>query len=249
MNIIAKGHCGFASSWTFYENGLLVISGNGLMQDYNIVKRPEYHKYRHCVKRIVIENGIKHIGSYAFADFSSVSGDLIIPDSVTSIGIAAFQSNMSPGYLELGENVETIGAFAFAFCKNLIGNLILPDSVKNIGGHSFFRTGFNKKLQIGSGIEILTDFAFSESMFTEDLIIPENVKVIKLGCFLSCRSLNHSLILPETIERVDAYAFSECPNLSGKIKIPKSGNINEFAFDNSPHIEIVNNNPPKQLSA
>jgi len=87
------GKCGKNVTWTLDDQGTLTISGSGAMRDYNLWHlyyddqwAPWYNNKK--ISKIVIQNGITHIGNEAFLDLSLAS--VTIPDSVTYIGDSAF---------------------------------------------------------------------------------------------------------------------------------------------------------------
>ena len=65
----------------------------------------------------VLKDGLRSIGNSAF-NGSGITGDVVIPDSVTEIGKYAF-SNTDIGNLTLGAGVASIGNNAFTDCDNL----------------------------------------------------------------------------------------------------------------------------------
>ena len=69
---------------------VLTISGNGEMVDYKKTSNRPYHNYRNQIKTIVIDEGVTHIGNYAFDGFQYVTSDITIPASVESVGKDAF---------------------------------------------------------------------------------------------------------------------------------------------------------------
>ena len=102
---------------------------------------------------------LKTIGRYAFADCTSLTGEVVIPESVTIMQISAFQgcsslesvvinAGISTVYnqtfykctslssVTLNDNITTIREYAFADCPNLT-YLAIPESVTQIYNSSF----------------------------------------------------------------------------------------------------------------
>ena len=63
--------------------------------------------------------------------------DLIIPDSVTSIGDYVFYNCNSLTSVTIGDNVTSIGNYAFAYCESLT-SVTIGDSVTSIGDYAFY---------------------------------------------------------------------------------------------------------------
>lgn len=74
-------------TWSI-EDGILTISGASPMPDYSIGNAPWYGR-REEITACVIQEGVPRIGSYAFCWMDNLS-EVIVPDSVTSIGDGAF---------------------------------------------------------------------------------------------------------------------------------------------------------------
>ena len=93
-DIVDSGYCGGEGdgtnlTWTLDSAGTLTISGKGKMKDFDFSsdRCPWWNK----AKTAVIENGVTRIGSVAFW-YCSCLENVVIPDSVTSIGEYAFSS-------------------------------------------------------------------------------------------------------------------------------------------------------------
>ncbi len=151
-----NGTCGDNVTWEFDSStGTLTISGLGEMFDAHYPWKAYYHT---LIKKVIIEDGVTSIGTYAFsscADLQEVIlGEsienigylafadcneltkIIIPDSVTSIGDQAFYECTGLEEVILGESIENIGHFAFALCDGLT-KITIPKTVTNIGGNAF----------------------------------------------------------------------------------------------------------------
>ena len=76
---------------------------------------------------------ITSIGNSAFNGYTEIKGKVIIPDSVTSIGIRAFQNDSKITKVEFGSGLKTIGHSSFSG-TGLTGELVIPDSVTSISG-------------------------------------------------------------------------------------------------------------------
>ena len=122
---IAEGTCGDNITWKIIqeEGGdyVLTISGTGAMTDFtaNTYKNAGYFTYASSINRVVIEDGVTSVGSYAFYGASS--------------GSSSYYPNLTR--VELG-SVTSIGRNAFSCCA-LTGNLVIPNTVTSLGIGAF----------------------------------------------------------------------------------------------------------------
>ena len=85
------------------------------------------------------------IAAEAFADIG-LSGTVVIPAGVASIGESAFRSNSGITALSFGQGLTTIEAYAFADCTGLSGVITLPSTVTSLDETAFY--GCNVTVQI-----------------------------------------------------------------------------------------------------
>lgn len=173
---------------------------------------------------------VTHIGLDAFRS-SNLSGALILPDDVVTIGEFAFYST-NIGSVSFGNKLEKIGDEAFFYCNSLSSELLLPNSLKTIGRQAFRECNLQGKLILPNSLESIGDGAFqSAGHFSGDLIIPEKVtklgigtfsgavftgylvlnNVVELGngCFQNS-SFSGELIIPEGMIELPRACFSGC---------------------------------------
>ena len=90
------------------------------------------------VTNLVIPNSVTSIGNWAFYGCTSLTS-ITIPDSVTTIGEDAFLGCSSLTSVTIPNSVTSIGKSAFEDCKSLT-SITIPDSVTSIGGSAFDKT-------------------------------------------------------------------------------------------------------------
>ena len=179
-----------------------------------------------------IPDGVTHIASGAFSGCRSLIG-ITIPDSVTSIGDFAF-SGCRLGEIILPASITNIGIRAFE-C-NLTNITISPSNnhFKVVDGVLFTKDG-TKMIRYPAGIErdpeIITvqngEVSIVYNYFT--YTIPDGVTHIASGAFSGCQSLN-SVIIPDSVTSIEDFAFSGCTILKN-VTIPNSvKSIGESAF-------------------
>ena len=126
------------------ETGTLTISGNGPMKDYAYNSLPAYRTHAKSIKKVVIEEGVTRIGSYAFySDYSSVAIEEldIFPSTVESVGTYAFYSFNYAGDLVIPGTVKTIENYAFY--GGAYSTITLENGVESIGASGFYVCNVN----------------------------------------------------------------------------------------------------------
>ena len=138
---------------------------------------------------LIIPNSVIIIGSEAFDYCSGLTGSLIIPNSVTSIGYSAFyRCSGFSGSLTIPNSVVTIGSYAFMHCSGFTGSLIIPSSVTSIGDHTFMNCSGLTSVEIPNSVTSIGGFAFSGCNLTS-IEIPGSVTSIGTNPFTACSSL------------------------------------------------------------
>lgn len=134
--------CGNNASWK-YEDGVLTIYGKGAMWDYNwSVDNLPWDDERLNITKVVIEEGITHVGDSCFATCINLE-DLKLPSSLESIGEEAFYACYELEELNLPSNLTSIGLNAFVYCEK-ISKLTLPETLDSIGGQAFVDCGLSE---------------------------------------------------------------------------------------------------------
>ena len=171
----------------------------------------------------------------------SLLTELVIPDSVTSIGSYAFYGCDSLKSVEIGDSVTSIGEKAFAYCssltsitvsegnptyKSLDGNLYTKDG-KTLIQYAIGKTDTN--FVIPDSVTSIGDYAFSWCYSLTSVEIPDSVTSIGDRAFHNCDSLT-SVEIPDNVTSIGSYAFCNCSRLTS-VEIPDSvTSIGSFAF-------------------
>ena len=113
-----------------------------------------------CV--IEFDAPITEIPAQAFYN-SNITGNLVIPNTVTTIGNEAFFGcEKLSGTLTLSNSLKSIGDKAFIACSGLTGELTIPNSVKNIGTSAFENCiGFTGDLLLHKSLEAVGAMSFA----------------------------------------------------------------------------------------
>lgn len=148
------------------------------------------------ITSLKLGSSLEHIGDYAFFSCNHIVGELVIPDSVKTIGnntgaIGPFYNCTGITSLKLGSSVEVIGTAAFYGCSNIAGELVIPDSVKTIGKSATDTSwgAFNgctkiTSIKMGSNVEFISGVAFYNcNKVVGTLLIPSSITTlgVKIG--------------------------------------------------------------------
>ena len=110
------------------------------------------------VTNLIIPDTVTSIGCYAFEHCTSLTS-VTIPDSVTFIGNNAFYYCTSLTSVTIPDSVTFIGSNAFYYCTPLT-SIKIPDSVTSIGDYAFKSCTSLTSVTIGSGVTSIRSYAF-----------------------------------------------------------------------------------------
>ena len=111
------------------------------------------------IKDLIIPNSVTSIGNYAFYKCSGLTS-VTIPNSVTSIGNYTFRDCTGLTSVTIGNSVTSIGESAFSFCTGLT-SVTIPNSVTSIGSEAFYCCRGLTSVTIGSGVTRIGERVFS----------------------------------------------------------------------------------------
>lgn len=125
-----------ALTWGLNTNtGVLVLSGNGQMQNWSNAEYRPWAKLRNTVTSVLIEDGIQNLGRYTLARFENMTS-VSIPASVVEISDGVFTRAYSLASIELPQGLTTIGSGAFSECTSL-RSITIPKNVDFIETGAF----------------------------------------------------------------------------------------------------------------
>ncbi|EHI59488.1 leucine-rich repeat protein [Hungatella hathewayi] len=163
------------------------------------------------------EYQIVSIGSEAFLGCSGLTGELQIPDAVTSIGNFAFFNTSFTGTLILPDQLVLIGNSVFSNCS-FTGDLTIPEGVASIGSRAFYNAGFTWKLTLPEGLTKIESGTFTNCGFTGELKIPDTVTFIDKQAFENC-GFTGQLLFPDGVTGISDRAFYGCGSFTGRLSL------------------------------
>ena len=129
--------------------------------------------------------------------YPSATGDVTIPDGVTSIGYNAFYNCSSLTSVTIPDSVTSIGNYAFYNCDALT-SVVIPDSVTSIGWCAFYDCSNLESVTIGNGVTSIGNYAFEYCSSLTSVTIPDSVTSIGDRAFSDCSSLESVYIIDLT---------------------------------------------------
>ena len=186
------------------------LSGHYMIKEGTKVICDEAFFWYKLLTSINIPDSVTSIGVSAFDGCESLTS-INIPDSVTSIGNSAFRSCKSLTSINIPNSVTSIGDSAFDVCKSLT-NINIPDSVTSIGKSAFSWCKSLTCINIPDSVTSIGESAFSRCKSLTCINIPDSVTSIGKSAFYECNSLT-SINIPDSVTSIGESAFSGCLSL------------------------------------
>lgn len=212
----------------------LHITGSGAMPDYAENTAP-WLAYKSLFDCVIIEEGITHVGNYAFADVGWLTS-ITLPNSVRSIGQYTFAGCTVMENITLPDNLTTIGVGAFSYCYSL-RNIYIPSSVSKLPAYCFLNC---MQLESVSGAQNVNTIDYGAFYFCSELKhidLPDCLSVIDDWAFAACMGLS-SISIPGNVDKVGDYAFFYCSSLKDVTVNNGVSSIGQYAFSQTAILSI-----------
>ncbi len=209
-----SGTCGDNLTWTLdTETGVLTIDGNGKMNDGT-----PWNSYSDYIQEVIIGNSVTSIGSLAFSSCMGLTS-VTIPDSVTSIGDNAFCYRSQYGYYHLPDLIIKCNkdSYAHTYAKNRSFDYVLLDGSVITGKCGENLTWMFDEttgvLEI-SGEGDMYDGSNSTWQLSciTEVLIGDAVTSIGSAVFQSCTHIR-SITIPDSVTSIGDSAFAYCYGL------------------------------------
>ena len=210
----ASGTCGENLTWEYDDaTGTLTISGAGPIDDYSPYNRP-WGKYEDKIESIIIGDAVTRIGNNNFYGCDNLTS-ITFGNGVTAIGESAFQfCSGITGELVIPDGITSIESRAFADCA--ITSVKFGSGIKTVGTDEFT---YNRIESFSVSEESLYLSAENGVLFSKDksaiirypmpkqgnYILPDSVKVIKSYAFSGFKG---KLIINTVLDEIEHNAFA-----------------------------------------
>ena len=162
---------------------------------------------------LMLNYNIRGIAESAFYNCEELTGNLTIPNSVTSIDYGVFSGCSGLTSVTIPNSITSIGGEAFYGCSGLTSVYYTGD----VAGWCRISFGENG----GNPVRYAHNLYINNELLT-NLIIPETITKINDYAFSGCSGLTGTLTIPESVTSIGESAFSGCSGLTGTLTIPES---------------------------
>ena len=188
------------------------------------------------LKNLVIGNSVTTIGKFAFTSCTGLQ-KVTIGNSVTAIGGGAFEGCSGLTTVTIPNSVTDIGGEAFSYCSGLT-EVTIPNSVTTIGGGAFKGCSGLTTVTIGNSVTTIGERAFTSCSGLTEVTIPNSVTTIGERAFYSCTSLTE-VSIPNSVTNIGSSAFEDCTELKTVTIGNSVTTIKSFTFSWCTQMESV----------
>ena len=181
------------------------VTGYATMANYVVTSSSN------CSGTVTIPAGTTSIAGYSFEGSGVTS--INVPNTVTSIGAAAFRAatSLTTATFESGSTLTSIGSAAFE--RTAIASISLPSTLTSLGNYAFWSNSALTSIVIPEGISSLYQNTFAYITTLTSVTLPINLSYIDMETFKGATALT-SLIIPNRVSYIGADAFTNTTALT-----------------------------------
>lgn len=177
---------------------------------------------------------------------NSISGDIIIPTTVTVYGVEytvttiseyAFQNCTSITSVTIQGSITAIHRYAFSGCTSL-SSVSLANSVTYIDSYVFLECTSLTSVHLPNSLTYIGRYALSGCTSLTSVHLPNSLTYIGGGAFSGCTSLT-TIDIPESLTQILEYTFYNCSQLTS-VNLPTTLiEIQPYAFQSCKALESI----------
>ena len=221
----AFGYCSYLTSVTI-PHSVMIIENNAFYNCSGLIQFdvPSENMVFSSDEGVLFDKDQGRLIQYPIAKPGT---SYVIPNSVTTIGTAAFYNCNGLTSVTIPNSVITIEYAAFYSCTNL-ASMAIPSSVTTIGSHVFAEcwnlTHFeveeeNPSFSTVEGVlfnknqDVLITYPMSKGGVSYSYVIPNSTTTIGIAAFFHCAGLT-SVTIPNSVTTLEEQAFYYCDGLT-----------------------------------
>ena len=189
----------------------------------------------HVSGTLVIPEGVETLGREAFYDWYSIES-VKFPSSLRKIGYMSFSGLTSVNELKFNDGLEEIGNNAFERGLYNIKEIRIPESVTTIGKYAFYGEKYLDTVVLPSNLQNLAEGVFSDC-FINNIVWPSHLEVMEPYCIDNFTG--SCLYLPEGLKEIKDNVLQNV-DLANTITLPLSlGQIGANVFAKTSHLKAL----------
>lgn len=165
--------------------------------------------YRSGLTSVSLQEGLTKIEGGAFLACKALTGNIVIPNTVTSIGVRSFAECDKITSVAMTNAITSLGEGVFRDCRNLTSVTGYPTTLTDVPA-DFFCECINLTHIEGLSPALLTTVGNS--------------------AFRNCRKLTGLSQLSSALTTVGEFAFCRCSSMVGSLTIPNVTKVGQYAF-------------------
>ncbi len=200
-----------------------------------------------------------YYASYLYIQGTRPSGNIVIPETVTTIPYGTFKNCKEFINITIPNSVTTIKPYAFYNCTGL-KSVVIPDSITRLGSYIFYGCTGLSNVVIGNSVSSITTNAFSGCSGITELTMPAS-SYFDGSAFKGCTNIDKvtltkgsgkmydysdasyrytpwyigktsTVIIDDGVTDISEYAFYNCNNLKNLTVGNSVKTVDRYAFYN-----------------
>lgn len=202
-----------SSAFSSYSNEAAVTTGSALINSPNLQIKPDI---KIPADKLTYDYKI-YDGSATITKYKGLGGDVTIPSTlggakVTRIDTLAFEYCSDVTSIIVPDTVTSIGMDTFRGCKKL-KKITLPNGITSIGLDAFAECSGLSSINLPTSLKTLELGTFNGCSNLTEIVIPSGVTTMKADVFLNCTGLSQVVIPPGMVE-IAPSSFYGCSKLT-----------------------------------